>query len=1020
MKSLLFLLSLINIFQVRKTNEEKYLYRCGVDEKNIIPIPATNFINIIKNKRQLKEEKFKDFNIYLDLINIKMDIKKFKLEKYENLFIDSLNKGVETLKSLLKVKRVNSEFMFTDKNITDIGIVDWNKTLLGDKAIDSLQKLGIDLIIFGKFDDQMDNFTLANAGSRYVDPESGQPLVGIININTKVNFSKIHSKEYFQLIVFHEFTHILGFTRTHFIQYMHNTFSRKDKYGIDRTYVNSTKVIEVAKKYYNCPTIDGVELENFGGNGTSGSHWEARILLGEYMNGVLYPEEQVISEFTLALLEDTGYYKANYYTGGLMRYGKGKGCDFINNKCVNSTHEINPLFENEFYDSIYSEYSLDASCSSGRQSRTYYAWWKYENIPQEYQYFTNKKYGGFSAADYCPVAKEYSKESDNAYYTGHCSLKGNGGYGTQINYEEIKGNSKTVKSYTSNDLELITGETYSDHSFCYQSSLIKNSSTFDNSVVRAVCYETFCSDKSLTIKINNDYFVCPRPGGKIKVEGYKGYFMCPDYNLMCSGTVLCNDIFDCVEKKSETKEESYYNDYTMKTTQNIEVIEIMSFDETNNYELSENGKCSINCQHCDIYQKCLNCRNDYGLIISDITDELVCVSKTQLNKGYYINNNIYYKCMERCEKCSDSITCDECIEGYDFGNKKCVGKINNCKIYGNDDLCDECKDNYVIKGNNRTICLKIRALFILQVQIINNKLKIFFIVNEKIEEDIEIKISIEIYKNKNNIRNIEESNYENKIITMIINNNIEPGHINELTSEEEFDDSDRIIVRPISEKNSLYEILTLNNDNKVLDTEENKKMVENGNIIDFSKVDISKYEVSKYIINSVSKGCEFNLESKNAIKENNESIILNFIEKDNINNNININCTLSKNNGNKIPCSLEQEINNNYTLESYIGSNKERIFYIIQENENDLELYCKTEEKEKEKKSNNKIIIIIVCIVVVLIIIAIVIIIIYCKTKQKDETKVTTEKKAETPDRGQSKENEDNMSMSFSDPREKY
>ena len=32
------------------------------------------------------------------------------------------------------------------------------------------------------------------------------------------------------------------------------------------------------------------------------------------MNGVIYTNEQVISEFTLALLEDTGFYKANYYT----------------------------------------------------------------------------------------------------------------------------------------------------------------------------------------------------------------------------------------------------------------------------------------------------------------------------------------------------------------------------------------------------------------------------------------------------------------------------------------------------------------------------------------------------------------------------------------------------------------------------------------------------------------------------------------------------------------------------------
>ena len=177
----------------------------------------------------------------------------------------------------------------------------------------------------------------------------------------------------------------------------------KDKYDIIRYYINSSKVIQVAKKYFNCSNIEGVELENYSGEGTAGSHWEARILLGEYMNGVIYPEEQVISEFTLALLEDTGYYKANYYTGGLMRYGKGKGCDFIYNKCVDSNHQVNPLFENEFYDSINSPYYFDASCSCRRQSRTYYAWWKYENIPEIYQYFTNKQFGGFASADYCPV-----------------------------------------------------------------------------------------------------------------------------------------------------------------------------------------------------------------------------------------------------------------------------------------------------------------------------------------------------------------------------------------------------------------------------------------------------------------------------------------------------------------------------------------------------------------------------------------------------------------------------------------
>ena len=109
----------------------------------------------------------------------------------------------------------------------------------------------------------------------------------------------------------------------------------------------------------------------------------------------------------------------------------------------------------------------------------------------------------------------------------HCSLKGNGGYGTKILYEEyelIPLNSTHwniipyIYSNKSEELESITGETYSDHSFCYQSTLVKNNTDNNNlNSVRAVCYESFCSNSSLTIKINDDYIICPRAGGKIEV-----------------------------------------------------------------------------------------------------------------------------------------------------------------------------------------------------------------------------------------------------------------------------------------------------------------------------------------------------------------------------------------------------------------------------------------------------------------------------------------------------------------------
>ena len=45
-------------------------------------------------------------------------------------------------------------------------IEDWNKTLIGDNAIGNTYQLGIDLIIFGRFDDEMEDSTLASAGPR--------------------------------------------------------------------------------------------------------------------------------------------------------------------------------------------------------------------------------------------------------------------------------------------------------------------------------------------------------------------------------------------------------------------------------------------------------------------------------------------------------------------------------------------------------------------------------------------------------------------------------------------------------------------------------------------------------------------------------------------------------------------------------------------------------------------------------------------------------------------------------------
>ena len=727
--NIVFLLHIILIFNTINCHfkpKKQVIFKCEHDykeEMNLLPnrIAETSVNQKEELRRRMEndidEEGFKHFNIYLDLENIKQEIIQYGLVNYQNFFISSMEKAVSVLQTILKVKPLLSDYCLYDDDFKTLKINYWDKEKYGTQACrngTSLRNQNIDLVIFGTFA-ELGESTLATASAKATqknETRNGQPYIGLVKINKNVNYLLRNSEEYFRTILVHEFTHILGFSKSFFTDYYKNIYSKTDKHGIIRTYLNSSKLLEVAREYFDCPTLEGVELENQGGNGTEGSHWEARILLGEYMNGYSYTEEQVISEFTLAVLEDSGYYKANYYTGGLMRYGKHKGCAFLEERCIDpTTHKTNSSFENEFYDTINERKSVEATCTSGRQSRTYKAWWEIPDVPQEYLYFSNPNISGYPPADYCPVFLKYQEEEDLSYYSGHCSTKGAGIYGSILQYPSYTFNG------TSAALKEKTGETLSDHSFCFLSSLAKKTfsdSDFISSLVRANCYEINCSNLSLTVKLFDDYFVCPREGGKIEVEGYSGYLLCPDYNLICSGTVICNDIFDCVEKKSEIKKSAYTYDYEIKTTQDINKYLPIS---NTNYELSDDGYCPKDCKYCKEKGNCIICRNDYGLI--ELDGKLNCRSIEYLStNGYYKNEttNIYEKCMENCLSCSDKQTCSGCAEGHMYitGEKNICKKaddpsqlISKCLEYDKEKKCSKCNAYYGFKGTNRSKCYSV-------------------------------------------------------------------------------------------------------------------------------------------------------------------------------------------------------------------------------------------------------------------------------------------------------------------------
>jgi hypothetical protein len=312
--------NLITTFVLIYSQQDKLLHKCNYDtqqiqSKGIKPKPFDKNDPLYKRRlNDLDEDGFKNMNIYVDLTNIKEEIKEYNLTPYESIFVNSITKVVDTLNSLLKVKYYNVTFNIDDDIFEKLDIKYWDTEKFGTEKTNmgiTLTDLGIDLLILARLDDLGKN-TLANAACQYHIVGPHQPLVGLVNINKTIDFSIKNTEEYLQSILIHEITHVLGFNYNYFKNVFNNVFTRKDQYGIERTYVNSSKVIEVARKYYNCPDLDGVELEDYGGNGTKNSHWEARILLGDYMNGIVFPSEQVISEFTLALLEDTGFYKVRY------------------------------------------------------------------------------------------------------------------------------------------------------------------------------------------------------------------------------------------------------------------------------------------------------------------------------------------------------------------------------------------------------------------------------------------------------------------------------------------------------------------------------------------------------------------------------------------------------------------------------------------------------------------------------------------------------------------------------------
>ena len=610
--------NLIYLQHYRNSNPLKNLV-CGegiIENPSLIKYPKN--INI--------ENDFSPIRIFIDYTTFELECSKFtNIANFKSLIKEKLSKAANLMEKIIKTQRFTEKIYLTNDFTSLI--------FLSLPNYDQILTTGVyyDLIVSPKihnsksvkidFEKKYINF---NSYPLVIEPLTKRPILGIIEI-FDLDYSTMDNLEtYFLNSFIHQLMHIMVFD-TKLIKNFPNYSEDSPPYIKEKDYsqykmnnfIVTPKVISIAKRHFNNPQMLGLELDsNTFISEDNMYHWNARFMIGDIMIADFY-EEQAISEITLGLFEDSNWYKVNYYTGGLFRTGKNETFIFTDLKC------INPY--DYFIDNMFCTEENEKRCTGGRLNKGLCKFYKNEGIPSYFQYFSdNSTKGGRGNVDFCPITQKEDESRSQIFnfYPGSCQ---NG-----LLYR--------------NGLE----EIFSDHSFCTISNVIPKNKGLDNYYTRrAVCYPMHCSSTTLTIQIGNFYITCPRQGGVITLpdfSDYMGSLECPEYNMICTGTVICNNIEDCINKKSIIKNSSsVYEDFTYKK---------QSLDNLNNNNVkslgegSDDGKCGKNCLYCNEKNSCLKCRDgDYYMLSKnnkkDDTSELFCDNGEKLSENNYkrkINN----------------------------------------------------------------------------------------------------------------------------------------------------------------------------------------------------------------------------------------------------------------------------------------------------------------------------------------------------------------------------------------------
>lgn len=168
------------------------------------------------------------------------------------------------------------------------------------------------------------------------------------------------------------------------------------------------KVRTVARNQFDCQSIAGAQLENqpTGSNSCTGDHWDERLWYPESLSGVISPTTNILSPLTLALMEDTGWYVANYTMSRASPWGLAAGCSFVTDPCLIPG---DPPTIPDYGRGYFCNQGSFRGCSPALTHKLSCTVLDYEYLStpspeSQFQYFTDAPTrGGPRQSDYCPV-----------------------------------------------------------------------------------------------------------------------------------------------------------------------------------------------------------------------------------------------------------------------------------------------------------------------------------------------------------------------------------------------------------------------------------------------------------------------------------------------------------------------------------------------------------------------------------------------------------------------------------------